>query len=222
MTKPKSIFFDWDGTLVDSFEFLERAHNHVRAIYGMGPFAPGEFRGYFGMPRQMLYTKIYGDDWESARAHFEEYVDKNHMKLIKPLPGAEELVDALRTLKIKSGIVSNKKNRFVTREVEKLGWTDVFPILVGSGDAAQDKPEPAPLLLALSKAGLEKSAGEVFYVGDSETDAKCAQAVGCPLIIIDYEGRARSWVAPYEPVAVFNDCPEFAKYLFEIMGGLPE
>lgn len=213
MTKPKAIFFDWDGTLVDSFEFLERAHNHVRAIYGMGPFAHDEFRGYFGMPRQMLYTQIYGDNWETARAHFEEYVDKNHMELIKPLAGAGELIDALRALKIKSAIVSNKKSRFVTREVEKLGWADVFPVVVGSGDAARDKPEPDPLLLALTKAGLENHPSDVWYVGDSETDAKCARAVGCPLYIIDYEGTAHTWSAPYEPVAVFNDCPAFARYI---------
>ena len=116
---PKAVFFDWDGTLVDSFAFLHAAHNYTRAQFGMDSFSLDVFAMYFGQPREKLYAEIYGaDNIEAAKGHFEHYVYSNHAKDLKPLPGAKELLETLEGLGIPCGVVTNKKGDLVRKEIE--------------------------------------------------------------------------------------------------------
>ena len=45
----KSVFFDWDGTLVDSIPLLFAAHNHVRVAMGLETWSQQE---YFQLDRK--------------------------------------------------------------------------------------------------------------------------------------------------------------------------
>ena len=61
LKKPKAIFFDWDGTLVNSLPFLTKAHNHVKSLMGLPLFGDDRgFQHYLGMPRERVYNDIYG------------------------------------------------------------------------------------------------------------------------------------------------------------------
>ena len=51
------------------------------------------------------------------------------------------------------GVVSNKAGRYLRAEVTHLGWAPHFGAVVGAGDASADKPDPAPILLALDRLG---------------------------------------------------------------------
>jgi phosphoglycolate phosphatase len=213
--KPKAIFLDWDGTLVDSFAFLLTAHNHVRNIFGMPPFTADEFMKYFGMPRDTLYQKLYEKNKLEAKTHFEAFVIQKHLKYLKPLPGADGLVRTIHELGLKSGVVSNKKGEFVRREIEHFGWTPLFSAIVGSGEAPQDKPSPDPLLLALTLSGLEGQADETWYVGDSETDALCAKQAGSPLVLIDHGHNLTGWIGEYKPILIIKNCGELSDFLLQ-------
>ncbi len=64
------------------------------------------------------------------------------------------------------GVVSNKTGALLRREADRLGWSGYFGRLVGAGDAAVDKPDAAPVRLALASSGI--AAGEaVWFVGDT-------------------------------------------------------
>src|SRR5688572_23960171 len=148
LKRPSAIFLDWDGTLVDSFNFLMEAHNHVRRLLGLETFSPERFSEYFGQPREILYKALYGKHAQDAKGHFETFVQKHHLKFLKPLPGAETLVNTIHNMKFPCGVVSNKKGDFIRAEIENFGWTPLFSAIVGAGEAPQDKPAADPLLLA--------------------------------------------------------------------------
>lgn len=153
LQKPDAVFFDWDGTLVDSYSFLNDAHSTVLTSLGFAPFKGDEFKNYFGHPREKLYREIYKDRSEEAKTLFEAYVMENNHK-IQALPGAEALLSALHALGVPMGVVSNKKSSFIMREIEHHGWGDFFAVVVGAGEAQADKPSGKPLRLALEKAGI--------------------------------------------------------------------
>jgi phosphoglycolate phosphatase len=59
----------------------------------------------------------------------------------------------------------------------------LFGSVVGAGDAAADKPDSAPVALALQSSGV--AAGrEVWLVGDTEVDIQCASNSGCIPILL--------------------------------------
>ncbi len=79
---PYAIFWDWDGTLVDSYSFLNDAHNHTLRTLGFEPFKGDEYKEYFGKPRETLYPAIYKDKCEQAKDVFQSYVTENSHKIL--------------------------------------------------------------------------------------------------------------------------------------------
>lgn len=215
LQRPDAIFLDWDGTLVDSFAFLLEAHNHVRAIFKLEPFTAAIFTQWFGMPREQLYEKLYGKHGAEAKRHFEEFVFRHHLKYLKPLPGADRLVRTIFDMKIISGVVSNKKGSFIRAEIDSFGWTPLLNAIVGAGEAPNDKPAADPLLLGISLAKPDLSPSNVWYVGDSETDAKCTLNAGSIMVLIDHGHNLSGWVNSYTPSLIVQNCTELSEFLLQ-------
>lgn len=212
---PKAVFFDWDGTLVDSFAFLHKAHNHVREIFGMGAFTLEVFEEYFGMPREKLYADIYGPERiEEAKGHFEAFVIANQHE-IKVIDGAADVLAYFAEAGVPMGIVTNKKGALVRQEIENHGWKEYFVSVVGAGEAAEDKPSSAPLILALEKSGLGVAAEDIWFVGDTVSDLACAKGVGAPCVLIEENGEDSEMAAEYSPFLIFKDCRGFSDFLLQ-------
>lgn len=209
---PKAIFFDWDGTLVDSFAALEESHNRVLKSYGETPSNPGWFFPYFGGEREVLYNAIYGAERaEEARHKFEAIFAANHCDWITLLDGAEEALTFLDELRIPYGVVTNKHPKFVTAEINHFGWADRFVSLVGAREAAKDKPSPDPLFLALERSGLGITPQDILFVGDTASDLSCAKLADAPCVFI---GEADSpHLQGYEPAAIVSGVHELKELL---------
>ena len=215
ITLPKAIFWDWDGTLVDSIDFLHGAHNHVRGIFDHPPFTREEFSQYFGQPREKLYREIYGaDKIEEAKKHFETYVFANHHQ-IKAIDGAKNVLQILHNANVPMGVVTNKKGELVKREITNHGWDNYFAITIGAGEAEADKPSPAPLLLAIEQSGLDISPQDVWYIGDTDNDLGCAETAGAQSIFILNDELEPDYLAQYSPLRIFKNHAEFADFLLQ-------
>lgn len=213
---PQGVFLDWDGTLVDSYEFLQGAHNYVRSALGFPTFKGDEFKNYFGKPRDKLYDEIYGAKNDQARELFGQYVRKNHVKDLKPMPGADQLLRVMKDLGLTLGVVSNKKAEFLHLEIESYGWQGYFSSVVGAGDAAHDKPSADPLLLAVEKAGFRHGMENLWYVGDTDIDLQCAKNAKCPCVFItNGEKHADGWIETYKPFLIFANCAELTEFLLQ-------
>lgn len=183
--RPKAVFFDWDGTLVNSLAFLTKAHNHAKTQMGLPLFhGEHEFQPYLGMPRDALYLDIYGDRAEEAKVHFEAYVKERHTHDVKPIKATAEFLGFLYMLDIPCAVISNKRSIFLNPEIDTFGWRKYFRSVVGAGDASADKPSAAPLFLALEKSGLDVTPEDIWYVGDTQFDMSCAHNAGAKGILV--------------------------------------
>ena len=81
------------------------------------------------------------------------------------------------------GVVSNKAGQYLRAEVVHLGWEAHFGPVVGAGDAPADKPDPAPILMALEQLGFPASP-EVWYLGDTALDMIAAKAAGVTAVLV--------------------------------------
>jgi phosphoglycolate phosphatase len=80
-------------------------------------------------------------------------------------------------------VVSNKTGKFLRAEVAHLGWEAYFGAVVGAGDAAADKPDPAPIHLALDRLGAV-AGRSVWYLGDTALDMQAARAAGVTAVLV--------------------------------------
>lgn len=183
--RPTALLFDWDNTLAENWGAIQAAANACFDAFGMPLWDREEtLRRVRGSMRDSFPALFGESDWPRARDLFYSVFEAGHLKFLKPLPGAERLLDAARERGVPCAVVSNKRGDYLLREIAHLAWGGHFRAAIGAGDAARDKPAPDPALMALQ--ALAMPAGpRVWFVGDTETDVDCAAAAGLTAILID-------------------------------------
>lgn len=100
-------------------------------------------------------------------------------------PGVEAALDGLDQRGVASAIVTLKARALdvagmrtgVSVELEELGITARFPVVVGFEDVSWPKPHPEGVLRALEQLGVPPE--RALVVGDSVADVDAAKAAGC-------------------------------------------
>ncbi len=214
----KAIFFDWDGTLVDSIPLLFSAHNYTREKMGHAPWTKEEYRAAMVSSTREIYPVLYGERAQEAQDVLYAFILENHLNHLEVLEGARELIEFLGEKNIPMGIVSNKRHDVLRREVEHLGWQKYFGVYNGAGVAAKDKPSGVPLIYALEQFPHKVDIQDVLYVGDTESDLGCAQDAGCPVVYIRQELFRPELVEQYKPTYVVDDLAELKGTLMAHLG----
>ena len=179
--KPKAIFFDLDGTLIDSAPDLGAAADKMRTDRGM-PSLPLElYRPMAGAGARGMLKIGFGmapddADFATMREEFFQNYERNLVERTYAFDGVADMLQALKQYGIAWGIVTNKSQRF-TNPLARL-----MPILHGacaviSGDTTPHaKPHPAPVLEAAKVAGYAPE--RCWYVGDDKRDIDAGVAAG--------------------------------------------
>jgi phosphoglycolate phosphatase len=183
LVRPEAILFDWDNTLVDSWATIHEALNVVMAAMDKPPWSLAETKERVRLSLRESFPQHFGERWTEARQIYLDAFRAIHLERLSPLPGRRELLRSLSAQQIFLGVVSNKTGRLLRREVDELGWSSLFGSVVGAGDAAADKPDAAPVVLALQPSGVT-SGERVWLVGDTGVDMACAHNSGCIPILL--------------------------------------
>jgi len=178
---PTVLLYDWDNTLVDGWGAITSALNAVFTAFAMPSWTVDDAKARVRRALRESFPEMFGDRWEEARELFYATFRAQHLDHVRPMPGACEALAAGRAWP--QGVVSNKAGRYLRAEVAHLGWASHFGVVIGAGDVAADKPDPAPILHALRQ--LERRAdGSVWYLGDTALDMRTARAAGVRGVLI--------------------------------------
>ncbi|MGG5808449.1 HAD family hydrolase [Falsiroseomonas sp. CW058] len=182
LAAPRCVLWDWDNTLVDGWAAIERGLNATFRAFGMPEWDRAEVLARVRGSLRDTFPGMFGAEWERARDIFYAEVRACHLGVLSPMPGARAALEAA-ALCGPQGVVSNKGGALLRAEAAHLGWGPFFATLVGAGDAAADKPDAAPILLALAACGVPPGP-DVWYVGDTALDMQAARAAGCRAVLL--------------------------------------
>lgn len=204
--KPAFILFDLDGTLADSYRSLVQTHIHTLKTLGFDqPQGDDWYRGYFGCAREEIFNALYPGKQDEAHRVFINYIQKHASDWVRPYPGADDLLQFLKSQNIPAAIVTNKRADLARAEIAQFAWMPYLKTLICAGDAVQDKPSAAPLLLALEQSGYTGAMQDVWMVGDTESDLKAAQNAGCQAIYIRNNAPRSLQLDQYSVLETCND-----------------
>jgi len=169
----KAIAFDLDGTIADTAPDLASALNAALVSLGRMPVDLDTVRSLIGHGTLAMLRKglavTGGCDEALVEAgypvlmrHYEAHI----CHLTRAYPGVEAAFDALAARGMALALCTNKPSALTHRLVDALGWSDRFAAIVGGDTLAVCKPDPAPLHLAIERAG----GGRAVFVGDSSVD----------------------------------------------------
>lgn len=214
-TRPRAVVFDWDNTLVDSWNTIHHALTVTFTAMGVEPWSLAETKERVRHSLRDAFPRLFGERWDEARRLYLDTFTSIHLERLRAIEGAEALLAALGKDGIYVAVASNKTGAILRREAEHLGWTRYFGRLVGAGDAAQDKPHPAPVRLALEGSDVQCGAG-VWYVGDTALDMECAANAGCLGVLMGEIDHADADFGRFPPALHFPACAALARHI----GGL--
>ncbi len=176
MREIKAALFDFDMTLVDSSWGIEHCTNKFAELKGLRPVPRETVMAAIGLTIEDSWRMYWG---EFRQEWLEEYREKfrgEERSMLRLFPDTIAVLDALRAAGIKTGLVSNR--RFARNPAEYLGLAERLDVIIGLEDVTHAKPDPEPLLTALSRLGAEP--GQAVYVGDTDIDMQTAAAAGVP------------------------------------------
>lgn len=186
----KAILFDLDGTLLDTAPDLVNAVNALRAEYSL-PALPFKIlremvgRGAHNLIRRALtHEQAMEYDVDEAYKVFAKQYHRVNGDETREYLGVTEALRVLLSKGYKLAVVTNKPTEFTLPLLERFGWAEIFTSVVCGDTLPIRKPNPEPLLHALSQLKLDTH--EALMVGDSMNDALAAQAAACDCVMLDY------------------------------------
>lgn len=212
--KPRAVLFDWDDTVVDNWHIGVDAINATLVHMGMEAWSEEEIRRRSGLSARDAFTLLFGEErWQEAdRIYYDTFHRLCHERGVRLVTGIEDVLAALARADVYMGVVSNKRGDLLRQDVARAGFTGYFGNIVGAGDAAADKPDPAPVMMALSGSDIVP-ARDVWFVGDSHTDMICAHRTGCSGMLIETKPPPDDLLIKNPPAQRFADHVKFMEFI---------
>lgn len=215
LPRPRALIFDWDNTLIDSWECIRAATNATLVHMGHPEWTMEETRRRVAKSLRDSFPELFGGRWEEARDHFYATFRSIHLDHLNPLPCAEEMLREMAERDVWLAVVSNKNGAFLRKEADRLGWARYFQRLVGATDAAEDKPSAVPVQMALEGSGIALDR-QVWFIGDSPIDMQCAMNAGCTPILVRADPPAPGEFDDHPPHRHLSGCSELAALVREL------
>lgn len=202
---PRVVLFDWDNTLITNWRCVHASINVALREFSLPEWSLEESYGRIRRSLRDSFPEIFGDEWPRARDIFYAHFQANHLDYLDVLSGAEAMLRDLHARGIRLAVVSNKTGRYLRAEAEALGWTSLFDALVGATDAAADKPDPAPIALALAPSGFMPGP-DIWFIGDADVDMEIAHRTGCTPILVGDTPHVGDGLDRYPPAISLAGC----------------
>ncbi|MCF6207080.1 MAG: phosphoglycolate phosphatase [Sulfurovum sp.] len=214
-TGKQAIFFDLDGTLIDSVPDLATAVNIMLEKLGKAHYPVETIRDWVGNGSAMLVKRaLFGrrdveheqiDEmlFNEAHAIFLEAYEQHICEATQPYPHVPETLRELKNSGYRLAIITNKPHRFVGPILQHLGMDDLFSFFFGGDTLPKKKPDPMPLLQMCDLMDLPVEA--CVMVGDSGNDMLAAKAANMHAVAVTYGYSYGEDLRKYEPAAVVDD-----------------
>lgn len=180
-----AVLFDLDGLLVDSEPVWSVAEAEIMAWLG-GPWNLDVKAQCVGRRVDescrilvaIAHSTVPPDDVQARLVGRMCELFREHLPV---LPGAVELVDAVRAAGVPTALVSSSFRVLVDAALESFG-PHRFDVVVAGDEVTHAKPAPEPYLRAATLLGVDPRSCVV--VEDSLAGATAGEAAGCAVVVV--------------------------------------
>ena len=208
MAKINTVLFDFDGTIMDTYEVIISSWQHTFKTIDGKERPVSEILKTIGEPLDYTIANLYpAADIGEVLEIYRSYHRDNFGERIKLFPGMKELLCSLKDKGYKLGLVTSRLTNTTMEGLEKYEIKEYFDVVITADDTTKHKPDPEPINTALEKLGARR--GESIMVGDTNYDILCAKNAGVKSVLVGWALTA--------PEHTPDHVIEKAEDLFEIL-----
>lgn len=195
----RAVFFDLDGTLLDTAQDLSNALNATLLEDGLPPLPFDEARaivseGSFALVKQGYQLHDEDPQIPALRQRLLDHYLRDLSANTRPFPGIESLIAQIAEAGMLWGIVTNKPWPYAEPLMQNFRFAKEPSCLLCPEHVQHRKPDPESLFLACTQTDCHIH--ESIYIGDHRRDIECGKRAGMRTVAVTYG---------YIPV---NDDPE--------------
>lgn len=192
-----TVLFDLDGTLLNTIDDLADSANRVCEAHGWPTHETAQYRYFVGNGIPKLVERFSP---ESARTpdqlaatlkEFDAQYGAHMFDKTAPYPGMADLLARLHEKGIRMAVYSNKADEFAGNVVARYFDPSLFEVIRGARPGVPTKPAPEGTRALMASLGVDPTAGNVLYVGDSNVDVATAHNAGLPCCGVLWGFRTR-------------------------------
>jgi len=219
----RALIFDLDGTLVDTVYAHIFAWQRALAEAGMA-LEGWRIHRKIGMSGGLFTRAVAREVGHDISPMEEAALLNRHGELFlqllperRPLPGAVELINFLKSNKILFGVATSGRRPEINASLEVVG---IGPetIIVERGDVARAKPEPDLFLACQQRLGV--GVGDCYVIGDAVWDLLAARRAGMLSVGLLSGGYGEAELSQAGAFRIYRDPAELHRSLDEL-GILP-
>lgn len=204
----QAVFFDLDGTLMDTSEGVLKAIDYIIDTFHLLPLSRDVKRSFIGPPIQQSFQMHYGCTPERASELAAAWRDAYRLYFLLdavPYNGIYDLLRFLRRKGIKSGVATNKREDYTLQLLEHFSFKPLFDCIVGS-DFAGKRSKTDMIRLCMEYTGVT-DADKCLMIGDTTSDMTAAREAGIAFLGVSYGfGYTKNSCTP--EILLANSCEE--------------
>ena len=212
--KYDAVFFDLDGTVIDSLQDIADAVNHTMRHFGL-PECPAEaLKPLLGRGVDTLMRRYLPGLSDARRAEvlafYRPYYAVHAGDKSCPFEGIQPMLARLKADGLALAIISNKPDAAV-QPLAAAYFADTMRLAVGEVEGVRRKPCPDMLEDAAAKLGVDLR--RCLYVGDSEVDIDTARNTGIDCVCVSWGFRSRAELAQAGAVHIIDAPWELVEFV---------
>ncbi len=190
MKKPY-IFFDFDGTLLDTNDLIVDSWKAAAMHYLGEEFSTEYWERTFGEPiRYTASVAFPGIDVEEAITVYRDWQAAHVDNRLQLFDGCYELLSELKARGYKLAIVTSRMRMTTSAYLDRFDITKFFDVIIDHDSTSAHKPDPEPLLVAISAmskaVGKEINLSECIMLGDTRFDMLCCKNAGIDSVLVGW------------------------------------
>lgn len=201
----KAIFFDLDGTLLNSAPDFFVAMHRLMDEYQLPRVEEQAIRETVSDGARALTTLGFNltvDELGFSERHqrlLDLYYEEMGNNCVL-FPNMDKLIQNIKNQCLFWGVITNKPSRYTDPILEKLTLPAQPNLVICPDHVKNTKPDPEPMILACNKVSCRPE--EAIYIGDHKRDIDCGRAAGSPTIAVSFgyihkDDNIHSWNADH-------------------------
>jgi pyrophosphatase PpaX len=213
MARPdlQGVFFDLDGTLINSAPMIIRAIQEIFTKYHLGPISPETIKCYAGKPPESIFQAL-APERKDLLLQETIRLERKYRLLAPAYPGVAELIDELASLGIRLAAITSQAHQEMQQVRESYPFSQRIEHWISCEDIRHPKPHPESILAALEHFQLKP--GEVLFVGDTEYDIQAGKNAGVKTGAALWGGHNHQAMAQLDPHYTFHQPGEIISTFF--------